>query len=470
MIAPVFSPAAPRAAHTPGTRVHLAELLAALSHALDLTDGQRPGHTLRTCLVGMRLADELGLGDADRAALYYTLLLKDAGCSSNAARMASLFDSDDQAVKPGLRAANGHSPVAMAVAIARSVSQGRPLAARLKRFVRVAQRSGTARELIQIRCERGAEIARRLGFPEATAAAIHSLDEHWSGGGHPEGLRGDAIPLLSRIALLAQTIEVFFTDRGTDVALRVARARRGTWFDPRLVDVVLRWRGDARWWSALRGPDTIARVVHLEPPAPGEGARIADEDELEEVARAFADIIDAKSPYTFHHSTNVAELARGAGRMLGLGERDDRRLLRAGLLHDIGKLGVSNLILDKPSALTAEERAAVELHPLYTWEILSRVAAFGDIARLAALHHERLDGSGYPWGVRADGLDAPARLLAVADIYEALTADRPYRAGMSPALAMAILRRERGTRLCATAIDALAAHVEEADLAAERMR
>jgi len=464
--APLAPPASPidiaTSAPPGGPRVPLAEVLGALSHALDLTDGQPPGHTLRTCLVGMRLAEELGVPAHERQALYYALLLKDAGCSSNASRMAAVFGSDDRAIKPPLRAAD-RRPLPMLRELVRNVGRGRAPAARLRQLLRVAGEPGVAREIIQIRCDRGAAISRRLGFPEPTASAIRSLDEHWNGRGYPDGLRGDAIPLLSRIVLLAQTVEVFFTERGVEAAFDVVRARRGSWFDPRLVDHVLRWRRDGAWWASLRGPDVLPQVVHVET-ADGEAepATIGG-DGIDEIARAFADIIDAKSPFTFRHSANVASLARGAIAELGADEPEARRVHRAGLLHDIGKLGVSNLILDKPGRLDADERRAIERHPVFTWEVLSRVGAFGDIARTAALHHERLDGSGYPWNVGASELDEAARVLAVADVYEAVTADRPYRAGMASAEARALLERGRDTHHCSAAMDALFAYVERVD-------
>ena len=460
-LAPAPSPLA-ASAPAAGVRVQLAEVLGALSHALDLTDGQPPGHTLRTCLVGMRLAEELGLPAVERQALYYALLLKDAGCSSNAARMAAVFGSDDQAIKPPMRAADSRLVPLLRETI-RSVGRGRSPLERVRRFAGLAGRPGIAREIIQIRCDRGAAISRRLGFPELTATAIRSLDEHWDGGGYPDGLRGEAIPLLARIVLLAQTVEVFFSERGADAAFDVVRARRRRWFDPRLADHVLRWRRDGAWWASLHGPDVLPQVVHVEPDDGDVAPVSAGEQEIEEVARAFADIIDAKSPFTFRHSANVASLARGAVAELGADEPEARRVHRAGLLHDVGKLGVSNLILDKPGRLDAAERVAIERHPVYTWEVLSRVGAFGDIAATASLHHEKLDGSGYPWQVPGAELDEAARVLAVADVYEAVTADRPYRAGMTPAEARALLEGGRDTLYCSAAMDALFAYVERVD-------
>jgi HD-GYP domain-containing protein (c-di-GMP phosphodiesterase class II) len=418
---------------------------------------------VRTCIIGCRLAEELGLDAADRSALYYALLLKDAGCSSNAARFAALFGSDDGETKARMKVVDWHRPLALAVATWRNVARGGTLAEKLRHFAGIARAPGTTEQLIRIRCDRGAEIVRMMGFPAATADAIRALDEHWCGRGYPDGLRGDAIPLLARIANLAQTVEAFFTSDGVDAALRVVKQRRGTWFDPRLADRVLAWRRDRAWWARLAAPDVASYVHALEP---AEHVRRVDDGELDVVARAFADIIDAKSPYTFRHSTNVAEYARGIAATCGMDAVERRRLYRAGLLHDIGKLGVSSRILDSPNRLTDEERRQMERHPAYSWEILKRVGAFREFAWLASTHHEKLDGSGYPWKLTGEALDPSARILVVADIYEALTADRPYRAGMPHDRAMGILASERGTKLCPTAIDALEAYVCGAKAAA----
>jgi HD-GYP domain-containing protein (c-di-GMP phosphodiesterase class II) len=447
----------PRTRPTSTADVSLSEVLGALSFALDLTEGQRPGHTLRTCVIGMRLGAEMGLGTHDLTALYFALLLKDAGCSSNAARMASLFGSDDRAVKYSMKLVDWHDRTRLALATWRAAGGGRGLRARATHFLQLARTGNATRDFMAVRCDRGASIALRLGFPAETAAAIRSLDEHWNGQGYAEGLRGEDIPLLARIANVAQVAEAFYSEHGVDAAVDVVRARKGRWFDPALARRVAAWRRDGAFWAALGSDGTLAATARaLEP-----GARElrVDDDGLDEIARAFADIIDAKSPYTFRHSTNVARYAVGIAGEQGLDMAARRRLRRAGLLHDVGKLGVSNTVLDKPGMLTPSERAEVELHPRYTWEILQRVQAFSGFARLAAVHHERLDGRGYPWGVGAADLDAEARALCVADVYEALTADRPYRAGMSPEDALLILRRDTPSRLCRSAVDAVEAFV-----------
>ena len=441
-------------------RISLSEVLSALSCALDLTEGAPAGHTMRSCLIGMRIAESVGVSAVDRSALYYALLLKDAGCSSNAGRMASLFGADDQDVKPRMKLVDWHQRTRLAIETARTVARGRPLAERVRHFVAIARSSDTTKELIQIRCDRGASIASQLGFPSETAEAIRSLDEHWCGRGYARGLAGGDIPLLARIANLAQTVEAFHDRGGIDEAHRVVRARAGTWFDPVLSRIVLGWRREDPWWALLRG-DVTGAVVAAEP---SDRAIEVDEDGLDGVSRAFADIIDAKSPFTYCHSSRVADVARLVAARCGLDAAEQRRIYRAGLLHDIGKLGVSNLILDKNGAMTPAERERMEQHPRFTLEILQRVSAFSGFALTAALHHEKLDGSGYPWGVAATGLDLPARILTVSDIYDALSSDRPYRKGMDEPTITTILERDRGTRLCPVALDAL--HAVRAELAA----
>lgn len=435
-------------------RISLSEVLSALSYALDLTDGQPAGHTLRSCLIGMRLGRDVGFGAEQRSALYYALLLKDAGCTSNASRLCQLFGTDDRALKPRLRDVDRHNFIELLVNTIRTVALGRGVPDKMRHIIGLARSGSVMQEIIQLRCERGADIVSRLGFPQSTAEAVRHLDEHWNGKGHPDGLAGPSIPMMSRIAAIAQVADAFNHRSGMRAALKVLKQRSGSWFDPQLVTIVHGWSRDPEWWAQLGGADLTAEVMGEEPEA---HARWVTDDDLDVVARAFADIIDAKSPYTYSHSRNVAAYALGIARELKLDADMQRRAYRAGLLHDIGKLGVSNAILDKPSSLEPGERSAVERHPFYTWEILSRVPAFRDFAWPAALHHERLDGSGYPWHLGGNRLDIIARILGVADVYEALTADRPYRSGLPWSQSWAILSQGRGRAFDGAVLDALAA-------------
>ena len=432
-------------------QLRMSDVISALSYALDITEGQPPGHAIRSCVIGMRIADEVGLDDVSRSALFYALLLKDAGCSSNAAKICTLFRTDDLRFKRGVKTVDWASFSENVLWLARNVApEGSPLA-RAAALVRLGVQQGTAKEIFETRCERGADIARELGFTEQTAAAIRTLDEHWDGRGQPAGLAGEEIPLLGRIVCLAQTVDVFAATSGLAAAYSAARERRGTWFDPELVGALEAFEGDGELWSRLAG-DESALLAEIEP---AERVLVVDDEGLDRVAGAFARVIDAKSPFTARHSERVAEIAVAIGAVLEWSPPELRRLGHAALLHDIGKLGVSNLILDKPGRLTDAERAAVELHPTHTRELLSRVASFRELADDAAAHHEKLDGSGYPLGLAGEEMSPTARVLAVADVFEAMTARRPYREPLPAETALAELERGDGAQFDAGCVAAL---------------
>jgi putative nucleotidyltransferase with HDIG domain len=428
--------------------IALSGVIGALSYALDIAEGQPPGHAVRSCMIGMRIAEELGLPSAARSDVFYALLLKDAGCSANANRMATLFEADDLEAKRTSKLIDWTNPRASLVWSWRTAASGTGVRARIRILRGIADEGEVTRTFMEARCDRGAEIARMLYLSAETAAAIRSLDEHWDGRGMPDGLKGEEIPLAARILCLAQTAEVFHAAGGVPAVRRVARRRRGRWFDPAVVDALLAFCDDRGFWSALAAPDVSAWE-------PADVALTGDDRRLDRIAEGFARVIDAKSPFTARHSERVAEIADGIAGALGFGAADRRLLRRAGLLHDIGKLAVSNRILDKPGRLTDAEFAAVRSHPAHTLEVLARAACFAPLADLAANHHEKLDGSGYPRRLDASVLDLPMRVLAVADVYEALTAERPYRGPLAPETALEIISRDVPHRLDADARDAL---------------
>ena len=429
--------------------IRLSELVSALSHALDVTGGQPMGHAERTCLIGQRLADAVGLESAQRSSLFYALLLKDAGCSTTAAQIATTFGSDDQQVKHDSRLIDAQRPRTALGYLRRNVAPGAPLLERARHLrAVVAMSRGGVDELERMRCERGADIARAIGLDEDAATAITQLFEHWDGNGHPGERSGEEISLLARMACLSQTMEVFWQQGGAAAACDVARARRGTWFDPTLVDAVDELERDVCFWASLETPDVQAVE-------PADRVLRADDARLDRVAEAFAGIVDAKSPFTARHCEGVAEIADGMASTMGLDDATRRLLRRAALLHDLGKLGVSNRILDKPGALSDGEWGAVRRHPRLSMVILRAVPALAPVARLSATHHERLDGSGYPYGLTASELKLPDRILQVADVTDALTSERPYREALSPGEGLAIMRYDAGKRLDADAFAAV---------------
>ena len=434
-------------------QIRLSGVISALSYALDITEGQPKGHSARTCMLGMRIGRALGLPPDDLSALFYALLMKDLGCSSNAGKMCYLFGADDRATKAAVKTVEWTNTAKSVGYVARSAAVGRSWWDRTRAVARVltAGQRG-ARELVALRCERGATISKALDFPELTGQAILSLDEHWDGHGHPKGLKGDQIPLLARILSLSQTVEVFAREHGLDAAFDMAHHRRGTWFDPGLVGVLLSLRSDAAFWTEFRS-DTAAEAASAFEPQ--DRAVLADEARLDRIAQGFSQVIDAKSHWTYRHSTGVARIAAALSTTLGHPAAAVRLVHRAALVHDIGKLGVSNLILDKPGKLTDAERAEMKRHPFYTHQILSRVGGFKDLADTAASHHERMDGKGYHRGLTGAELGPLARVLVVSDMAEALSAKRPYRKDLSPPEVLAILRRDVGRGICPAVFAAL---------------
>ena len=434
-----------------GMEIRLSDVLAALSHALDITGGQPRGHAERTCLIAMRLADHLALDHDTRSSLFYAALLKDAGCSSSAARVAALYGADDTAVKALRKRTDfARTPEAL-LHLTRTVAPGgSPLAkARHLRKIVAFGREGS-RAIVDLRCERGADVARAVGLDEDAATAILHIDERWDGKGSPQGLAGEQISLIGRLLAVAQCAAVFWPDGGAASACHVVRRRRGRWFHPALVDALSAIEHDVAFWATLDEP-------HVSGAEPAAHVLVADEERVDRIAEAFSRVVDAKSPFTARHSAGVADIASGLARQLGLDRDAARRLHRAGLLHDIGKLGVSSCILDKPGRLDAREWTVMRRHPEWSLQILQRIPAFVELAHVAAAHHERLDGSGYYRGLGAEHLDLPARILAVADVAEALSSDRPYRDALGPDEVLAIIRRDAGTALDGTAFEALEA-------------
>jgi putative nucleotidyltransferase with HDIG domain len=408
----------------------------------------------------MRIAEALGLASEDRSALFYALLLKDAGCSSNAARLCELFGSNDFQIKRDHKLTDWTKPLpSLGHAIRNAVPLQSPLARAMRIVSLATEGKGSGHEMTQTRCERGAEIAMLLGFTERTAEGIRHLDEHWNGEGMPSHLKGEEISLFGRILCLAQTVEVFFSSYDHDAALWVARKRNGSWFDPALVEVFLRLFRSAEAWREISDPKIRSTVAAIEPE---DQVVLASEQRLELVAEAFARVVDAKSPFTYRHSEGVATLAAGIARTLGHSPAEVIRIRRAALLHDIGKLGVSNLILDKRAPLTHEEREAMRLHPRHTFEILNRVPVFRGFAEMAASHHERLDGTGYHRGLRAEEFPVLTQELVVADMAEALSAARPYREALPWEEVFAILAEDVGVGIDGRAVEGLKAFLATA--------
>ncbi|MCF5865921.1 HD-GYP domain-containing protein [Aeromonas veronii] len=437
--------------------LRLAELIGSLSHALDMTEGQPRGHCIRCCWIGSRLGERLGLDARLRHDLYYTLLLKDLGCSSNAARICELYLTDDLHFKRDFKLVDGSLSEVVNFVLGHTGLQA-DLLGRFRSLFHIFRNGDQiANELIHTRCHRGADIARQLRFSDDVADGILSLDEHWNGKGRPLQLAGEAIPLFSRIALLCQVVDVLHAAAGPDAALKELRERSGSWFDPALVRE-FEALADEEFWQGLADP-RLTEWVLVHPAGQGEVA--LDEDYLDEIAAAFGQVVDSKSPYTAGHSGRVALYTDILATQMGLSEPRRRWLKRGALLHDVGKLGVSNAILDKPGKLDAQEWAAVQMHAAYTEEILSRIGAFEELAQVAGAHHERLDGKGYPKGLKGNEITLETRIITTADIFDAITAKRPYRGAIPVPQALDMMAENLGTAIDPDCFAALQAGIQD---------
>ncbi len=285
---------------------------------------------------------------------------------------------------------------------------------------------GAARSLAA-HCEVATMLARRLGLEERVNTALLAAYERWDGKGYPTGLEREAIPIEVRVATVARDADLF-VQLGADVR-GILRRRSGRAYDPIVVEAfqgLVNWTPEADWDEVLAAEPQPVRYV----------------EDLDAGLAVMADFVDLKSPWTRGHSTRVAALAETAAQGAGLGEAEADRLRRAGLVHDVGRVGVANGIWDKPGPLSTAEWESVHLHSYLTHRILSRCAGLTDLEKLASSHHERLDGSGYHRQSTASQLPIEARLLAAADVLAAVTSSRPHRGAHDLSAADRIMRAE----------------------------
>ncbi|MBE0610462.1 MAG: LuxR family transcriptional regulator [Dehalococcoidia bacterium] len=440
---PVETPANPPA-------VRLAELVAALSLGIDLGFGQPMEHVLGQCLIALRLAERLGLEEQQRAAVYYSSLLINVGCHSDAYEQAKWF-GDDIALRSdkyvyGLRSFRG------AVAGMRRIGAGHPPARRARIAFDFALSGHREIDgMIAQHARLAQTFAAQLGLPAAVLDALSASYEHWDGRGWPGALAGEAIPVASRIAQLAEFIEVAHRGGGVAGALAVAERGCGREFDPGMVDCL---RTDPR--SILDGPATGTwdAVIAAEP---GLAVFLAG-PEFDAALEAVADFVDLKSPFMLGHSRAVAELASAAAARSGLAESDVHVVYRAALVSSFGRLSVSNAIWDKPGRLGAGEWERIRMYPYVTERMLRQSPALSPLGRIASAHRERMDGSGYPRGLSGSALTVHARLVGAAEAYQTKREPRPHRRPLSDARAAEWLRAEvRAGRLDAGAVEAVLA-------------
>jgi HD-GYP domain-containing protein (c-di-GMP phosphodiesterase class II) len=410
------------------------EVLAALSLAIDLGLGQPMEHMLRSSLLALRIAAAAGVDGAARDRIYYANLLAWIGCHADSFELAALF-SDDIAFRANyyIRDQRG---LPMYAGMFSQTGAGLPPLARVAEWTRFAATGHAAvRNLISSHCVSAGVLASRVGLDDGVAGLLAHTFERWDGKGLPEGVSGPAIPLEMRITHLADTAEVFLRREGLAGAVAMVRARRGSHFDPALAELFIGHAGTLT--EGLLDIDCWQEALAV---APDDGTLSGVQ--LDAVLGAIGDFADLKSPYTAGHSRGVAALAAAAAEEHGLPGDDVAELRRAGWVHDLGRLGVSNQVWDKKEPLSALELERVRMHPYLGERILGRVPGLKGVAALAGSHHERLDGSGYPRGIGGPELGTKQRILAAADSYHASLEPRPHRPPLTPEDAAARLRQE----------------------------
>lgn len=430
-------------------RLRLAELVAALSLGVDLGFGQPMEHVLRQCLIALRLADRISLDASERAGVYYAALLVTVGCHTDAYEQAKWF-GDDIKLKSA-KYDEEMTGIRGAIAGLRMIGAGSPPLHRLRIGLEFAIAGHREVEtMISEHAARARALAEQLGLPAHVLDALGAAYERWDGQGWPLKLRGTQIPIAGRVAQLAEFIEVAHRMGGVEAARRMAASRSGTQFDPALATLlqdeaydILDQLDEVQTWDA---------VISAEPQL----AVTLTGGQMDDALTAVAHFIDVKSPYTLGHSPAVAHLAAAAARRLGLEAQELTSIRQAGLVHEFGRLGVSNAIWDKRKPLPAGEWERVRFYPYITDRMLRQSPALARLGAIAVQVHERLDGSGYPRGLAGGMITRPGRILGAADVYQAMREPRPHRPALTAEQASAQLRAEaRAGRLDGEAVEAV---------------
>jgi HD-GYP domain-containing protein (c-di-GMP phosphodiesterase class II) len=438
---------------TPGAaaRVRAAELVGAISLATDLGTGQPLEHALRTAVLAERLADRAAGSQEEIRDTYYVALLHAPGCTSTGPEATQVFDED--IVHRAAFFLIDPSDVSQVIAFYRAhVAPGRPPEVREQVVEAVLANPEKSADSFAAMCEVAQRFAGWLALGAGIEASLEFVFARWDGRGWPRGVGGEDLPFPARVLHVARDYSLFLTAGGRDDARAVLERRSGEAYDPRLVGLALACFDDTlsqvdetRMWNAAMDSEPWPQVV------------LADSG-VDAGFGAVAALTNLKSPWLREHATNVADLAEAAAWRLQLSPDVVAVLRRAALAHDLGRVGVSNAIWEKPGPLAFGEWERVRLHPHFTERAFAQSTALAPIGLLAGSHHERLDGSGYHRGARAPALDLPARLLAAADCYSAMREARAHRPALEPEEAEAELVREATDgRLDRDAVDAVLA-------------
>lgn len=371
-------------------RIDLGELLTSLSLALDIAENRYYEHSRRVAYISINIAKEMGLSNVKIKDTYYASLIHDIGM---AGQMASYSIED---IHYGKKLKRDH-------------------------------------------CKLGFEIVKNLPLNKDICKYILLHHEEWNGSG-VFGISGNDIPLTSQIIHIADYFDLIFSGMYKDInsdekMVKWVENSKNTYFNPEIADILLCLMEREKFWFDLRYHD-LSQILSFISPAE---KTIIDISQLKKIAKAFSMIIDSKSKFTHDHSKGIAKLTRNMANYIGYDDLSVEKLEIAANLHDLGKLVVPNYILEKPGKLSNSEFKIIKSHPYYTKLILKQVKGIEEIAEWAGNHHEKLNGNGYPERLDFNQLTKEDQIIAVADIYQALTENRPYRDGMSHQKAMMIL-------------------------------
>lgn len=431
--------------------VRLAELVASLSLATDLGLGQPQGHILRTTVIATRLAALAGLTDDEQAAAYYVALLAWVGCVADSHELARWF-GDDTRIRAASYEVNRAGLPMMRFLLA-NLSAGESSVRRIS--TTGAFMTSGFREVmssLSAHCETTGEIADRLGLAAVVRRSLPQAMERWDGKGGPAGLAGAQIERVMRVVHIAQEAEVFCRVGGVEGAVEMLRERGGREFDPGLAQLC---RASAEViFSDIGAVDAWAVVIRGCAPLD----QRMDEAGLRAALRTFGDYADVKSPWFLGHSRAVAALAAQAARRMGLRSAEVALIENAGFVCRLGGIGVSAATWARPGPLSGIEWERVRTVPYLTERVLAHQPRLAEIGVIASMVHERTDGSGYPRGLSGSAIPLAARVLAAAQMYQALREERPHRAALGAEQARAVLLGDADQgRLEAAAVNAVLA-------------
>jgi HD-GYP domain-containing protein (c-di-GMP phosphodiesterase class II) len=430
----------------------LSELLGVFAVAGDLGRGQQVGHVFRSCVIAMSVARHMALPPAQQKDVYFTCLLMHSGCTAGAAQIATFLMADELSAQRDICLCDPDSVAQVMGWLWRHNRPGSALPARLWRFVQAVTQAEQSLAEVETGCsDVGARIAERLGLSQGTRDSLYHICERWNGKG-PHKLKAGAVPLPARIVNTSMIAEVFYSSSGAEAARAAVRRRSGKSLDPAVADAFLAVSQSPELTSALQQADGWSDVCALEP---GDSRVMVPDSEYDTFFLALADFSDLKLPHAPGHSRAVAALAERVARRAGMSETDVTLARRAALVHTLGHVAVPAILLEADRPLTAAETEKVRLHPYFTERLLSHAPSVSEAGRVAAMHHERPDGAGYPHGLKGSQMPDAAKALAVADAFQEMVEGGHGRAPLPQSGALQAIQAGAGAQFdekCARAL------------------